>query len=1404
MTGKPAARMGDAVAYAVIVQGSATVLIGSQSGVASSPCPSSNTVGSPVNPALGAKVLFGQAELDFALPGPLPVAWQRQYSSYVDPRQGPRCGLLGFGWTLPAELRIELTDTACTLFDASGRSIAFEPIGPGAADYSPSENIHLLHGGPSILASGQDHARWAAIPREWLGDSRYLFLTGASRTVWVFGQADDRRFELIHFLDALGRRQTYLRDRDLCLTGLIDGAGRRYRLSYQNVHDGRPELGGWPADSGRRLVGVDLVEPPGDAGSRAIPLVRYQYDGAGDLVGVTDRNGIRVREFAYYNHRLVMHRERGGPEHRYLYENDAPGARVVEQHNQHGISYRFDYRDAESSVVVTDSLGRRECYRFEGEAGLKRLVAHTRADGSAMSYQYDGAGRLVGQVDPLGRTAYWRLDGEGRVVGQQGPDGGQTMYTWDETHNQLLEVRSPAGLASRFEYDAYGRLLTVTAPDGGITRYRYPDPADALVSCDRPLETVDAKGGVKKLQWSNTGQLLAYTDCSGRTTRYRYDMWGHLLDSTDPMGSVTRYEWNALGQLAALVRADGGRETYRYDAAGRLVETCQPDGNLVSLDRDPQGRIVAHRAGGLSLALEYDIAGRLLTLINQNQAATRFSYDVMNRLIEEVGVDGRTQNYRYDAAGQLIEWRDGNIGDARTTRYAYDAAGRLVEQRIDSTQYGPGVRQRYRFNADGQLLAAEVDALAEDHPDAEPAPKYSSVAIARDAAGLPVAETQTLYRDGAIEFQYTSAHRYDALGNRIASELPGLGELNWLTYGSGHIHGLTLDRQPLLDFERDAAHREIERRYGNGLIEQRQLDPLGRLLGQHVPGLAADPELQRRRYRYDALGQLVEAHAGDRATAYRYDPSRRLVAMAGADGERQWRFDPAGNRLPDPTAELAGRQLPEWRERVRANLDNPDFNFLEPDPTHTKAEVAEVRQWRDNRIGHSAGTVYHYDVWGNRRLARRPDGSELRFDYDGLHRLIRVVTFQADVGESGRAEYRYDAFGRRLAKTVNRNGETRTIWYGWDGDRLEHREDERTIRHTVYEPRSFAPMLELSRAKGGGGALEALASAALDEPMAEALRAMFGQMPEAMRKSLETQLAEAAHNGLPAQSRSVLPEDFDPGPTEAALAAMRDVLDKGGETAIEIRYYHCDHLGTPIALSDARGEIVWRANYDPWGQLLAEQGEIDQPIRFQGQQYDPETGLHYNRHRYYDPQLGTYITQDPIGLHGDLNFYLYVSGNPLNAVDRLGLFGDGTYAGPEKNPNGPLGHSDFYGQKEFGLDFTKEDHGWSSPFNPLSSGRHFRPLEQSEGEANDAIYGNAEKGIKPCSKEAFERAMHRVQDFYSHYNKGYRWEPFNFSLRCWGFGHICDDTKPDEDMDAWGEANEKTKEMVGKWRSCCS
>jgi RHS repeat-associated protein len=112
------------------------------------------------------------------------------------------------------------------------------------------------------------------------------------------------------------------------------------------------------------------------------------------------------------------------------------------------------------------------------------------------------------------------------------------------------------------------------------------------------------------------------------------------------------------------------------------------------------------------------------------------------------------------------------------------------------------------------------------------------------------------------------------------------------------------------------------------------------------------------------------------------------------------------------------------------------------------------------------------------------------------------------------------------------------------------------------------------------------------------------------------------------------------------------------QTPVEIHFYHCDHLGTPIALTDRNGKIVWAARYDPWGNIEEEFNphNIEQNIRLPGQHHDRETGLHYNRHRYYDPKIGAYINQDPIGLLGrDANFYRYVQGNPIMAVDSLGL-----------------------------------------------------------------------------------------------------------------------------------------------------
>jgi RHS repeat-associated protein len=113
---------------------------------------------------------------------------------------------------------------------------------------------------------------------------------------------------------------------------------------------------------------------------------------------------------------------------------------------------------------------------------------------------------------------------------------------------------------------------------------------------------------------------------------------------------------------------------------------------------------------------------------------------------------------------------------------------------------------------------------------------------------------------------------------------------------------------------------------------------------------------------------------------------------------------------------------------------------------------------------------------------------------------------------------------------------------------------------------------------------------------------------------------------------------------------------------IKLYWYQNDHLGTPIALTSNMGDTLYECQYNAYGQIINEiyhQDDIDSlpdnPLRFQGQYYDEETGLHYNLNRYYDPFTGRYITQDPLGIQGGLNSYQYSGSDPINWIDPLGL-----------------------------------------------------------------------------------------------------------------------------------------------------
>ncbi len=127
---------------------------------------------------------------------------------------------------------------------------------------------------------------------------------------------------------------------------------------------------------------------------------------------------------------------------------------------------------------------------------------------------------------------------------------------------------------------------------------------------------------------------------------------------------------------------------------------------------------------------------------------------------------------------------------------------------------------------------------------------------------------------------------------------------------------------------------------------------------------------------------------------------------------------------------------------------------------------------------------------------------------------------------------------------------------------------------------------------------------------------------------------------------------YEPG-SYAPLARVDQV--EGGEQALY--YFHTDQIGTPLEMTDREGRIVWQATYKAWGALeTLTVNEVEQNLRFQGQYFDDETGLHYSTFRYYDPQVGRFITQDPIGLDGGFNLYRYVT-SPTGWIDPLGWTG---------------------------------------------------------------------------------------------------------------------------------------------------
>ncbi|MDO2703656.1 RHS repeat domain-containing protein, partial [Escherichia coli] len=503
-----------------------------------------------------------------------------------------------------------------------------------------------------------------------------------------------------------------------------------------------------------------------------------------------------------------------------------------------------------------------------------------------------------------------------------------------------------------------------------------------------------------------------------------------------------------------------------------------------------------------------------------------------------------------------------------------------------------------------------------------------------DEKGRLTGERQTVHhpQTEALLWQHETRHAYNAQGlaNRcIPDSLPAV---EWLTYGSGYLAGMKLGDTPLVEYTRDRLHRETLRSFGRYELTT-AYTPAGQLQSQHLNSLLSD-----RDYTWNDNGELIRISSPRQTRSYSYSTTGRLTGVhttaANLDIRIPYATDPAGNRLPDPE--------------------------LHPDST--------LSMWPDNRIARDAHYLYRYDRHGRltektdlipEGVIRTDDERTHRYHYDSQHRLVHYTRTQYEepLVES---RYLYDPLGRRVAKRVWRRERDLTgwmslsrkpqvTWYGWDGDRLTTIQNDRTRIQTIYQPGSFTPLIRVETATGELAKTQR-------RSLADALQQSGGEdggsvvFPPVLVQMLDRLESEILADRVSEESRRWLAS------CGLTVEQMQNQMDPVYTPARKIHLYHCDHRGLPLALISKEGTTEWCAEYDEWGNLLNEENphQLQQLIRLPGQQYDEESGLYYNRHRYYDPLQGRYITQDPIGLKGGWNFYQYPL-NPVINVDPQGL-----------------------------------------------------------------------------------------------------------------------------------------------------
>jgi RHS repeat-associated protein len=609
----------------------------------------------------------------------------------------------------------------------------------------------------------------------------------------------------------------------------------------------------------------------------------------------------------------------------------------------------------------------------------------THSNGTVVSIERDGAGRITRITDPGGFSQSYGYDANGDLRTHRDQEDFVTHFDYDGQHNiinitdplnrsvvrneyddagRLVRATDASGNVTTFEHELAGNLERITDPDGFVQIYEYDERGNVT-------RIVDSIGGVTTNTYDASDNLLSTTNAAGETTTYTYDARDNRLTTTDPLGAVTRFAYDDSDRQISVTDPLGRTESYEYGQQSKLRRIVDAAGNSREFSRDAAGNVVA----------ESDEAGRL----------TRYEHDTQGYRTAVIDARGNRLELTLDANGNELARTDARGG---TDVFSNDRRGF-----IETVTSPEGNAMEVGFNAAGRLLSME-DAAGR------------TVVLVEDANERLLSVTEP---DGGV-----TTHGYDGRGNRISTS-DQQGRITTYRYdGLGRLVAITFPGSATQETTYDPAGRVLTQTDPNGNVTSYEYDAAGRNTA------LIDALGQRTEFSYDLVGNLIaRLDARGNTTEYRYDALDRLIETRYPDGTSETRdYDPVGNVIAE--VDRLGR--------TKSYTYDPNDNLL----TVTDIDGAVTSFAYDannNRIsqtdanGHTTRMVYD----ANDRLIQKqyPDGSTESYEYDAGNRIARTI-----LPDGKFIDATYDGFGRPTGH--NLNGEaTESFTYDGAGRLLE-------------------------------------------------------------------------------------------------------------------------------------------------------------------------------------------------------------------------------------------------------------------------------------------------------------------------------------------------------------------------------